>query len=71
MTEAFNIDCMEYMKTLPDDYIELTVTSTPYDNLRKKNGKTYLEPANKNFKNIYPEYDLKIAAVVKGVIRKY
>lgn len=39
--------------------------------LRKKNGKTYLEPANKNFKNIYPEYDLKIAAVVKGVIRKY
>lgn len=39
--------------------------------LRKKNGKTYLEPANKNYKPIYPEYDLKIAAVVKGVIRKY
>ncbi len=39
--------------------------------LRKKNGKTYLEPANKKYKPIYPEYDLKIAAVVKGVIRKY
>lgn len=38
---------------------------------RKKNGKVYLEPANKNYKPIYPEYDLKIAAVVKGVIRKY
>lgn len=31
----------------------------------------YLEPANRNYKPIYPEYDLKIAAVVKGVIRKY
>ena len=36
-----------------------------------KNGKPYLQPANKNYKPIYPEYDLKIAAIVKGVIRKY
>jgi repressor LexA len=40
--------------------------------LRKKQGKPiYLEPANKKYKPIYPEYDLNIAAVVKGVIRKY
>ncbi len=39
--------------------------------LRKKNGKSYLEPANKNFKNIYPTEAMQIAAVVKGVIRKY
>jgi repressor LexA len=39
--------------------------------LRKKDGKAYLEPANRNYKPIYPKYDLKIAAVVKGVIRKY
>jgi SOS regulatory protein LexA len=38
---------------------------------RKKSGQIYLEPANKNYKPIYPEYDLKIAAVVKGVVRKY
>lgn len=38
---------------------------------KKKGGKPYLEPANKNFKPIYPEYDLKVAAIVKGVIRKY
>lgn len=38
---------------------------------RKKDGKVYLEPANKKYKPIYPKYDLKIAAVVKGVIRKY
>ncbi len=39
--------------------------------LRIKNGKHYLEPANKNFKNIYPLYDLKIRARVVGVVRKY
>ena len=38
---------------------------------RKKNGKVFLEPANKNFKPIYPEGQLEVAAIVKGVIRKY
>lgn len=39
--------------------------------LRKKGGQVYLEPANKNFKNIYPKEGMRIAAVVRGVIRKY
>jgi SOS regulatory protein LexA len=39
--------------------------------LKKKEGKTWLEPANKNFKPIYPKEELQVAAVVKGVIRKY
>lgn len=39
--------------------------------LRKKGSRVYLEPANKKYKPIYPEYDFKISAVVKGVIRKY
>ncbi|HEY4503711.1 MAG TPA: transcriptional repressor LexA [Candidatus Paceibacterota bacterium] len=40
--------------------------------LRKKVGKpVYLEPANNKYKPIYPEHDLHVAAVVKGVIRKY
>lgn len=40
--------------------------------LRKKPGKApWLEPANKNYEPIYPENDMQIAAVVKGVIRKY
>lgn len=38
---------------------------------RNRGGKVYLEPANKDFKNIYPESQLEIAAVVKGVVRKY
>jgi repressor LexA len=39
--------------------------------LRKKSGKTWLEPANKKYKPIYPTQELKIAAIVKGVVRKY
>ncbi|MBX4189282.1 transcriptional repressor LexA [Candidatus Parcubacteria bacterium] len=38
---------------------------------RKRAGKVYLEPANKKYKNIYPESDLRVAAIVRGVIRKY
>ncbi|MEK7630850.1 MAG: transcriptional repressor LexA [Patescibacteria group bacterium] len=39
--------------------------------LRKKNGTTYLEPANRNFKPIFAEQSLNIGAVVTGIIRKY
>ena len=39
--------------------------------LRKSGKSIYLEPANKKFSNIYPTEELKIAAVVKAVIRKY
>ena len=38
---------------------------------RKKGEKAWLEPANKNYKPIYPEHSLNINAVVKAVIRKY
>jgi len=38
---------------------------------RKEGDKVYLEPANHKYSPIYPEYDLHIGAVVKGVIRKY
>ena len=38
---------------------------------RKDGGKVWLEPANKNYEPIYPEYNLNIVGVVKAVIRKY
>jgi len=38
---------------------------------RKKGDKAWLEPANKNYKPIYPEHSLNINAVLKVVIRKY
>lgn len=34
-------DCVTLMKTLPSDSIDLTVTSPPYDNLRKYNGYSF------------------------------
>lgn len=39
--------------------------------LRKDKKGMYLEPANKKFPLIYPKEDLRIAAVVKAVVRKY
>jgi repressor LexA len=38
---------------------------------RNRKGRVYLEPANKDFQPIYPENELEIGAIVKGVIRKY
>ncbi|MFZ2150027.1 MAG: transcriptional repressor LexA [Minisyncoccia bacterium] len=38
---------------------------------KKRGDKAWLEPANKNYKPIYPEHSLNINAVVKAVIRKY
>ena len=32
-----NMDCVTAMKLMPDECIDLTVTSPPYDNLRKYN----------------------------------
>lgn len=38
MNNIYNCDCVEGMRNLPDECIDLTVTSPPYDNLRKYNG---------------------------------
>jgi repressor LexA len=38
---------------------------------REKGNKRWLEPANKNYKPIYPEHSLSVIAVLKAVIRKY
>lgn len=34
----YNMDCVEGLKTLPDKSIDITITSPPYDNLRKYKG---------------------------------
>ncbi len=38
---------------------------------RKQGNTIFLEPANKKYRPIYPQHDLKVAAIVKGVVRKY
>jgi DNA modification methylase len=42
-------DCLDVMKTIPDNTIDLTVTSPPYDNLRTYNGYSF------DFENIAKE----------------
>ena len=34
-------ECLEVMKTMEDNYVDLTVTSPPYDNLRDYNGYSF------------------------------
>lgn len=38
---------------------------------REKGNKRWLEPANKNYRPIYPEQSLNVIAILKAVIRKY
>ena len=38
LDDIYNIDCLEGMKRLPDNCIDLVVTSPPYDDLRNYNG---------------------------------
>ena len=38
---------------------------------KKEGNKVWLEPANKNYKPIYPEHSLNVIAILKAVIRKY
>jgi repressor LexA len=38
---------------------------------RERRGKKFLEPANRRYRRIYPAQELKVAAVVKAVVRKY
>jgi site-specific DNA-methyltransferase (adenine-specific) len=38
LNTVHNMDCVEGMRMLPSNYIDLTVTSPPYDNLRRYKG---------------------------------
>lgn len=36
--EIYNYDCVEFMKSMDENYVDLTVTSPPYDDLRNYKG---------------------------------
>lgn len=38
VNKIYNENCIQTMQRMPDSFIDLTVTSPPYDNLRKYNG---------------------------------
>ena len=41
MIQLHHGDCLEIMKSIPDNNIDLTITSPPYDNLRDYNGYSF------------------------------
>lgn len=49
LNKIYNMDCLEGLKLLDDNSIDLTVTSPPYDNLRTYNGYSF------DFENIVKE----------------
>jgi len=38
VNRIYNEDCLETMARMPDEFVDLTITSPPYDNLRAYNG---------------------------------
>lgn len=49
LNKIYNENCLDTMKRMPDNFVDLTVTSPPYDNLRKYNGYRF------DFENISKE----------------
>lgn len=56
MTELLNIDCMEYMKGLPDKYFDLAIVDPPYgiEDKISKGGGSHTK-SNVNFHQLYSE----------------
>ena len=73
-TKAYNIDCMEYMKTVPDKYFELALIDPPYGIGDKfKGGKTgkmnFNEVVEKDWDKVPPmEYWDELFRVSKNQI---
>lgn len=38
---VYNVDCLEYLRTIPNNSIKFTLTSPPYDNIRDYNGYSF------------------------------
>lgn len=60
INKIYNEDCLKTMAKMPNNYIDLTITSPPYDNLRKYNGYSF------DFENIAKE--LYRATKIGGVV---
>lgn len=41
INKTYNEDCLATMSRMPDGFIDLTVTSPPYDNLREYKGYSF------------------------------
>jgi DNA modification methylase len=70
--QIFNEDCLDTMRRMPDDYLDLILTSPPYDAMRKYGGdKTYHQRLNDTgYSFPFEEIALEMIRVLKpgGVI---
>ena len=41
LNRIYQGDCLEVIKEIPDNFVDLTVTSPPYDNLRDYKGYSF------------------------------
>lgn len=49
INKIYNMDCLDGLRNTPDNFVDLTITSPPYDNLRDYNGYSF------DFENIAKE----------------
>lgn len=60
------------MKPKPGDIVVALVDSgSTVKRYMTKGGRAYLKPENQKYKNIYPEEELQVQGVVKGMLRWY
>ena len=58
MNEIYNEDCLETLKNMPDNFVNLTITSPPYNmNLRIRNGKYCSRQITKEFTTKYQGFN--------------
>ena len=61
MDKIFNGDCLEVLKTLPDDLVDLVLTDPPYEMNMKTSASSEL---NKRFNNV--EFELQDLDIIHG-----
>ena len=72
MNQIYNVDCIEFMKTIKSDSIDLILTDPPYgisyrDNIRKS--RYWSKKNNKTYKNKSPKLVIeKVTNDMKGAI---
>lgn len=64
INKIYNCDCLDLMSRMPDNFVDLVITSPPYDNLRNYNGYEF------DFKNIAKELYrvIKVGGVIVWVV---
>lgn len=70
INKIYQEDCIETMKKMPSDFIDLTITSPPYDNLRDYNGFTFdVEQVIKNLHRVTKQGGLVVWVVGDSTVK--